>query len=93
MTTEFDEREWEKERADFVADVVADRVEVGPLVTQFTALTGALLTARTVAGVLKQVAEAALSLLPGADFVSVTLRSPDGSFHTPVQTDSLAVTT
>jgi GAF domain-containing protein len=87
MTTEFDEREWQRDRSGFLADgAVAD----GLLVGQFTELTRALLAADTVAGALEQVVDAAMAVLPGADFVSITLRSPDGSFHTPVLTHEVA---
>jgi GAF domain-containing protein len=88
MTTEFDEREWELDRAEFLAH---HSVDTGPLAGQFAELTRALLSAQTVAGALEQVVHAALAVLPGADFVSVTLRSPDGTFHTPVATHQIAV--
>jgi hypothetical protein len=61
----------------------------GPIAAEFVALAEALLGATTVGGVLKRVVEAARSVVPGADVVSVTLRTADG-FHTPVQTDPLA---
>jgi hypothetical protein len=44
-----------------------------------------------VTDVLEQVTMAAHRVVPGADLVSITLRSPDGSFHSPVQTDPLAI--
>ena len=87
MTTEFDEREWERDRAEFVA---ARSVVDGPLAGQFAELTRGLLTAGHVAGVLEQVVDMALALLPGADFASVTLRAPDGTFHTPVRSHEVA---
>jgi GAF domain-containing protein len=66
--------------------------EAGPLGRQFAELTRALLDASpTVGGVLRLVVGAAVDLIPGADLVSVTLRDPDGRFHTPVETDPVAV--
>jgi hypothetical protein len=61
----------------------------GPIAAEFLALAEALMNATTVGGVLKRVVEAARSVVPGADVVSVTLRTADG-FHTPVETDPLA---
>lgn len=63
---------------------------LGPLAQQFTELTRRLLSATTVVEVLDQVVQAASELVPGADMVSVTLRSPNGAFHTPVETDPVA---
>jgi GAF domain-containing protein len=60
------------------------------LAEQFVVLTRALLEPGTVAGVLERVVFAARALVPGADLVSVTLRSDDGAFHTPVWTDEVA---
>jgi hypothetical protein len=40
--------------------------------------------------VLEQVVDATVSVAPQADVVSVTLRTPDGRFHTPVATHSVA---
>ena len=62
----------------------------GPLAEQFTHLTKRLLDAASVVDVLEQVVRAAHQVVPGADLVSVTLRSPEGDLHTPVETDSLA---
>jgi hypothetical protein len=62
----------------------------GPLAEQFAHLTKALLNAPVVADVLDQVVTAAHRLVPGADLVSVTLRTAGGSFHTTAQTDVLA---
>ncbi len=61
------------------------------LADQFARLTRTLLDADSVAGVLSRVAYAALDVVPGADLVSVTLRSQDGRFHTPVSTEPMAV--
>ena len=61
----------------------------GPIAAEFMALAAALMDATTVGGVLRRIVEAARSAVPGADVVSVTLRTAEG-FHTPVQTDPLA---
>lgn len=60
------------------------------LAGRLMALSAALAGADSVAAVLQRVVDATLAVVPGADFVSVTLRSVDGRFHTPVATDSLA---
>jgi ANTAR domain len=64
--------------------------ESGPLGAQFAQLTRTLLHASTVADVLEQVVKAVSHVVPGADLVSITLRSADGRFHTPVETDPVA---
>lgn len=63
----------------------------GRLASQLAHLTVALLNAPTVADVLAQVVTAAHRVVPGADLVSVTLRSTDGFFHTPAETSAEAV--
>ncbi|SDD76537.1 GAF domain-containing protein [Actinokineospora iranica] len=63
---------------------------LGPLAVQFAALTRALLDSTTIVGVLRRVVEVAFEIIPAADLVSVTLRDPDGRFHTPVETDAIA---
>ncbi|HTF55407.1 MAG TPA: GAF and ANTAR domain-containing protein [Pseudonocardia sp.] len=63
---------------------------LGPLAQQFATLTYSLLDADTVGEVLRQVIEATTGLVAGADVVSVTLREPDGTFHTPLETDAVA---
>jgi GAF domain-containing protein len=63
---------------------------VGLLVDQFVQLTNSLLDATTVAEVLRKVVEATLGIVPGADLVSITLRGPDGTFHTPIETEPIA---
>lgn len=83
-----DEADWEEDRARFRDR--SDSPETGPLVMQFTGLTRTLLHATSVADVLEQVVHAAHRVVPGVDLVSVTLRSGDGLFHTPVETDALA---
>src|SRR5256885_3115132 len=81
--------EWARERARFGQD--GDH-PAGPLTRQFADLTRALLDVTpTVGGVLKLVVGAASAIVPDADLVSVTLRDPGGTFHTPVETDAVAV--
>lgn len=82
------EREWRDDRAAFVAE--GGDVSAGPLAKQFAELTARLLSASTVGEVLDQVVVAAHGIVPGGDLVSVTLRSPDGRFSTPVETDPVA---
>ena len=92
---------WARDRRRFIADAdEANRQGVlptrdhgfplGPLGCQFARLTAALLDAQTVQDVLEQVVEATLSVAPQVDVASVTLRSPDGTFHTPIATHSVA---
>ncbi|WIY00242.1 GAF and ANTAR domain-containing protein [Amycolatopsis mongoliensis] len=83
------EDEWARERAGFGQD---GEQPAGPLAGQFAELTRTLLDVTpTVGGVLRLVVGAAKAILPDADLVSVTLREPDGRYHTPVETDSVAV--
>ncbi|MGW5720320.1 ANTAR domain-containing protein [Amycolatopsis sp. NPDC003865] len=83
------EDEWARDRARFGAD---RELAPGPLTQQFTELTRTLLNETpTVGGVLRLVVGAASALVPAADLVSVTLREPDGTYHTPVETDPVAV--
>ncbi|MFI5589672.1 ANTAR domain-containing protein [Amycolatopsis sp. NPDC051758] len=80
--------EWARERAAFGQDGPGP----GALASQFADLTRTLLDVTpTVGGVLKLVVGAAVAIVPGADLVSVTLRAPDGTFHTPVETDPVAL--
>jgi hypothetical protein len=85
---------WAQEKTDFTchSDATDQPINTapGPLAQQFTQLTSALLDAATVADVLEQVVRATEQLLPGADLVSITLRSSDGAFHTPVETAPVA---
>lgn len=64
--------------------------EIDQLAEQFVTLTRALLDSGSVGAVLGRVVHAARAIVPGADLVSITLRSPDGAFHTPVETDRIA---
>ncbi|MEV7551855.1 GAF and ANTAR domain-containing protein [Amycolatopsis sp. NPDC089917] len=83
-----DERLWRRDKAEFGT---GGDVPTGPLSEQFVELTRLLLAASTPAQVLEQVIDAAYRVVPGADLVSVTLRSPDGTFHTPVSTGEAAL--
>jgi hypothetical protein len=76
-------------KSDETAGVVT-AADGGSLTRQFVTLTRALLDSGSVADVLDRVVFAARDIVPGADLVSVTLRSPDGAFHTPVETSSVA---
>jgi hypothetical protein len=76
--------EWVQDKAAFGR---RDQHVGGPLAAQFACLTSSLLRATTVGEVLDQVVRAALQVVPGADLVSVTLRSSAGEFHTPAETD------
>ncbi|EFL07584.1 response regulator receiver/ANTAR domain-containing protein [Streptomyces sp. AA4] len=57
---------------------------------RFRTLTEMLLAARTVGEVLQLVVDATASLVPAAELVSITLRAPDGTFHTSAYTDPKA---
>ncbi|MET0132646.1 MAG: GAF and ANTAR domain-containing protein [Kibdelosporangium sp.] len=82
--------DWEHDRDRFVTGPAAAAPPPGPLARQFVALTQALLDSGSVVAVLERVVFAARDIVPGADLVSVTLRTPAGAFHTPVETDPLA---
>ncbi|WIX75743.1 GAF and ANTAR domain-containing protein [Amycolatopsis carbonis] len=56
----------------------------------FRDLTRSLLEVTTVGGVLQQLVTAAVRVIPVASVVSITLRSPDGLFYTPIETDAVA---
>jgi anti-anti-sigma factor len=75
------------ERARVARPVDEDTVVTSDLTSGLARLTGALLEARTVTGVLERTIVTARRLVPGADSVSVTVREPNGGHHTPVQTD------
>ncbi|WP_409180947.1 GAF and ANTAR domain-containing protein [Amycolatopsis sp. VS8301801F10] len=64
---------------------------VRPSGEQFRSLTEMLLAARTVGEVLQLIVDATASLVPAAELVSITLRAPDGGFHTAAFTDPKAV--
>jgi hypothetical protein len=80
------EQDWAREKNRFVAAQPA----AGPLAQQFLTLTRSLLDSGSVVEVLERVVDATKEIVPGADLVSVTLRSSDGRFHTPVETDPVA---
>ncbi|UOX91208.1 GAF and ANTAR domain-containing protein [Amycolatopsis sp. FBCC-B4732] len=83
------EEEWARDRTWFGQD---GEPAPGPLASQFADLTRTLLdVTHTVGGVLRLVVGAAVAIVPDADLVSVTLRDPDGRFHTPIETDPVAV--
>ncbi len=83
-----DERLWQRDKAEFSSGA---NVPEGPLSEQFVELTRLLLAASTPAQVLQQIMDAAYRVVPGADLVSITLRAPDGTFHTPVSTGEVAL--
>ena len=68
----------------------SDWSDLGPLAAEFVRLSEELLNTTTVHGVLERVVNATRSAVPGADLVSVTLRTDDG-YTTPVYTDELAL--
>jgi hypothetical protein len=72
------------------AEGTADHDVLGPATDRLVHLTRNLLDATSVANVLEQVVWTAHRNIPGADVVSVTLRSPDGSLHTSAETDPVA---
>lgn len=78
--------EFVDDHSDALAGATVDRA----LVEDFARLTRALLDASSVAEVLEQVVNAVHRVVPGADLVSITLRSEDGTYHTPVETDPVA---
>jgi GAF domain-containing protein len=91
------EQDWERDRDRFATEagneppaVIGDGRDLGPLARQFVVLTQALLHTSSVGAVLERVVFAAREIVAGADLVSVTLRTPDGAFHTPVETDPVA---
>ncbi|GAA2852100.1 GAF and ANTAR domain-containing protein [Pseudonocardia halophobica] len=62
-----------------------------PLVAEFVSLSEKLLDAPTVQDVLDRIAQAAVRVVNGADIVSVSLRSQDGTIDTPATTDPVGV--
>ncbi|GAA3014423.1 ANTAR domain-containing protein [Actinokineospora diospyrosa] len=69
---------------------MADGVDdAGGLAQQLLGLTEDLLAAGSLADVLERVVVTAKDVV-GGDLVSVTLRAPDGGFHTPAGTDLVA---
>lgn len=89
-------QDWTRDKVEFIAQADDPTHPIGatghgPLAREFAQLTRALLDASTVAEVLEQVVQAAHRVVPAADLVSITLRSPDGVFHTPVATEPIAM--
>jgi anti-anti-sigma regulatory factor len=62
------------------------------LAEQFAELTRLLLDVTTVGTALERIVHAGLSMVSGADMVSVTLHGTDGRFFTPAGTDTAAET-
>jgi GAF domain-containing protein len=88
------EQEWSDDRLRFFSappeSISGDLpTVVGSLAGEFLQLAENLMDATTVLGVLQRIVDAARVAVPGADLVSVTMRTADG-FHTPVETDGLA---
>lgn len=82
------EQDWANDRYAFVEG--REGASSGLLAGQFVSLAERLLEATTVHEVLQRVIDAGKAVVAGADLVSVTMRSPEGGFHTPVETDMLA---
>jgi GAF domain-containing protein len=93
--------DWAADKDRFITDarLVAEVVPVpavdvspvgSPLVEQFTVLTRSLLDASTVGEALERVIVACTKAIPAVDVASVTLRTPDGKFYTPVETHEIA---
>jgi ANTAR domain/GAF domain len=87
------EQEWYEDRLRFALGRPGSDTDgagvTGPLTGEFVRLAEALAGETTVHGVLRRVVEVAQHAVPGADLVSITLRSPAG-YTTPVETDALA---
>lgn len=67
-----------------------ERAAADSLVPRFAELAAGLLEAGSVGEALQRVVTAAGSVVPAAGLVSITLRAPDGTFHTPVETGTEA---
>jgi GAF domain-containing protein len=89
------EQEWSQDRTQVVVgptgagDAADFAAGIGPLTGAFVQLAELLADESTVQGVLQRIVNAAKQVVPGADLVSITLRSP-GGYTTPVETDPLA---
>jgi anti-anti-sigma regulatory factor len=67
-----------------------DDSHLASLARELSTLSTLLLEGPTVATVLSRIVDVAREVVPAADIVSVTLRAPDGTFHTPIKTDEIA---
>ncbi|QRP48242.1 GAF and ANTAR domain-containing protein [Amycolatopsis sp. FDAARGOS 1241] len=85
------EQEWQRDKALFVEDKGGHADGPGLLAGQFAELTARLLTAPTVDDVLRRVLEATTLMVPSADLASFTLIGRDGRYHTPEETDEVAI--
>ncbi|WP_221936668.1 GAF and ANTAR domain-containing protein [Skermania sp. ID1734] len=86
------EQDWHADKQRFAdPDATGETLGLGPLALQFAALTGSLLQVKSVGDVLQHVVDAALVVIPNVDVASVTIRNPEGVFHTPVYSDEVAV--
>lgn len=70
--------------------VAADDDETSRLTAQFETLTRSLLRETTVGETLAHIVHATAHVVPHADLVSITLRTADGTFYTPVETGPAA---
>ncbi len=86
-----DEDDWQLDKKAFISGSVRRQPAPGPLAQQFTQLTATLLTASTLEDVLHRVLDATTVMVPAADLASFTLVDTDGQFHTPAETDEVAV--
>ncbi|MGV9298176.1 GAF and ANTAR domain-containing protein [Amycolatopsis sp. NPDC003676] len=91
-----DAEDWEADRIAFCAEPAVEGwarsgvAAEGPLAQRFGALAVHLLGAGSLHEAMERVVSAALRIVPEADLASITLRSADGGFHTPVCTDATA---
>lgn len=83
------EQEWVDDRLAFSGGGGGGVAVLGPLAEEFVRLAESLMDATTVHGVVERVVQATYATVPGADLVSVTLRTAEG-FTTPAHTAELA---
>ncbi|MTD54483.1 GAF and ANTAR domain-containing protein [Amycolatopsis pithecellobii] len=67
-----------------------EQADTSTLAEQLESLTRTLLGETSVAATLEQIIKAATIVIPAADLVSVTIRTPEGEFTTPVETSVVA---
>ncbi|MGK9272601.1 ANTAR domain-containing protein [Williamsia muralis] len=83
---------WSADKQRFVDAADSDAgVGFGRLAREFATLTGALLQIKSVGEVLQQVVDTARHVIADVDVASVSIKGPDGIFHTPAYTDPLAI--